>query len=194
MTGATLMRLAKSAAMVAAVLMPVTAWAASDPVVEEDEFGSLNGEELSLDLMLRKLERGEFDPMACMYGYWATKSGNHVAARKIFMACADRGVVAAMPWMSNLEENGLGGPENPQGAAAWDKRAADMGYSIGQLNYGLDLLRGHGVARDETKARQLIDRAAAQGDSAAKQLIENGYDWRSVTPDADEHRYEQKLY
>lgn len=182
----------KTLAMVACLLTPASAWATGETV--EDEHGTLNGQELTLDLMLNKLDRGIFDPMVCMYGYWASKSGNHAAARKIFIACADRGVAAAMPWMANLEENGLGGPEDPKAAAAWDKRAADMGYSIGLLNYGLDLLRGHGVERDEVKARQLIDRAAAQGDRAAKELIESGYDWRSVTPDADEHRYEEKLY
>jgi hypothetical protein len=160
----------------------------------EDEFGVTNGEELTLDLMLRKLERGELDPMACMYGYWATKSGDHVGARKIFEACAARGVLAAMPWIANLESNGLGGVESPERAAAWDRRAAEQGYSIGELNYGLDLLRGHGVARDEALGRAMIDRAAAQGDASARSVIDSGYDWRAVTPDVDEQHYEKRLY
>ncbi|MEM7685802.1 MAG: sel1 repeat family protein, partial [Pseudomonadota bacterium] len=66
----------------------------------------------------------------------------------------------------------------------------ETGDAIGQFNYGLDLLRGHGVARDPIRGRQWVDRAAAQGLDTAQELQSSGYDPESVTPDADRWKYD----
>lgn len=160
-----------------------------------DEFGVKNPEELSLEGMMDRLRHGEIDPMNYAIGYGAAKSGRHEEARQIFQEAIDRtGSVQAMTWMSWIEDNGLSGPENPAAAAEWDRRAAELGSEVAAFNYGLDLLRGRGVRKNEVEGRKMIDRAAAMGDTSAQHLIDNDYDVKSVTPDADEWRYELNLF
>ena len=99
-----------------------------------------------------------------------------------------------MTWMAQLDDNGLGAEENPQAAAEWDRRAAAAGDPVGQFNYGLDLLRGRGVAIDEHLGRAYIDSAAEAGLPAARRLQSADYDLDEVTPDADNWKYEKRLY
>jgi len=160
----------------------------------EDADGILNPPELTIDYFARKADAAAFDPKMCFYGYPAAKMGNHEMAVRIFERCAKEGVLGTMPWMAWEEENGYIKPSDPAKAAEWDKKAADAGYSIGQFNYGLDLLRGHGVPRNEAMGRAYVDRAAAQGDESAAILAAQGYNPDSVTPDADKARYRDKLY
>lgn len=83
--------------------------------------------------------------------------------------------------LSWMDENGyaLDGPDFAS-AAEWDRRAAELGDSNAQFNYGVKLLRGHGVPQDLVQGRAYIDRAAANGDEAAGQLAANDYDLSSV--------------
>lgn len=165
---------------------------ASETVETED--GILNPPELTIDYFASKADAAVFDPKMCFYGYPAAKMGNHDIAVRIFERCSREGVLGTMPWMAWEEENGYIRPSNPEAAAQWDKKAADAGYSIGELNYGLDLLRGHGVPRDESLGRGYVDRAAAQGDTSAATLAAQGYKPESITPDADKLRYRDKMY
>jgi uncharacterized protein len=170
------------------IAVALTAAALSLPARAEDDAGSLNPEEMTLDYFANRYDFKAGKSAACMYGYAATKSGNHVAGQKIFQKCIDAGVDAALIWKSYMSDNGYGTRKSFEDAAAWDKKAADRGYKVGEYNYGLSLLRGHGVAMDEAAGRQWIGRAAAQGDLAAKTLIESGYDLDVAVPDADEPR------
>lgn len=154
-----------------------------------DEGGTLNPDELSLDRMIRNAREGNVDMMTCASGYPMTKKGDHGVARETFTACADAGYTAAMTWMSQLDNNGLAGPYDPDAAADWSRRAAEAGDPIGKFNHGLDLIRGYGVTRDEAAGRRLIDEAAEAGNSAALRLRNAGYDPDEVTPDADNWRY-----
>ena len=154
-----------------------------------DEGGTLNPEELTLGRVLEDVARGETSMTNCAAGYYITKSGRHVEARALFEACADAGYTGAMTWMSQLENNGLGAPENPDAAADWDRRAADAGDPVGQFNYGLDLIRGRGTVQDEAEGRRMVDAAAAQGLPTARRLQGAGYDLDEVTPDADNWKY-----
>jgi len=156
--------------------------------------GILNPPELTIDYFASKADAAVFDPKMCFYGYPAAKMGNHEMAVRIFERCSREGVLGTMPWMAWEEENGYIRPSNPEAAAQWDKKAADAGYSIGELNYGLDLLRGHGVPRNESLGRGYVDRAAAQGDTSAATLAAEGYKPESITPDADKLRYRDKMY
>ena len=94
-----------------------------------------------------------------------------------------------MTWMGQLDNNGLGGDYDPDAAAEWDRRAAEAGDPVGKFNYGLALIRGHGVARDGEAGRRLVDEAAAEGLEIAQRLQGAGYDPDAVTPDADEWKY-----
>lgn len=161
------------------------------PAFGEDlsQFGTTNPEEMTWGSNLARVERGDVDMNICASGYMMTKSGDHATARAIFEACAAAGYTGAMTWMSQLDNNGLGGEYNPDAAANWDRRAAEAGDPVGKFNYGLDLMRGHGVARDEALGRRYVDEAARDGLQVAKRLQGAGYDLDEVTPDADNWKY-----
>lgn len=161
------------------------------PAVADDlgAYGALNPDEMTWQSQIDKIQRGETSMTLCASGYFMTKSGDHASARAIFEACARDGYTGAMTWMSQLENNGLGGEYNPDAAAEWDRRAAQAGDPVGKFNYGLDLMRGHGVARDDALGRQYVDRAARDGLAVALRLQRAGYDLDEVTPDADNWKY-----
>jgi TPR repeat protein len=138
---------------------------------------------------MSNIENGVTDMTTCATGYYITKSGRHEMARTLFESCAEAGYTGAMTWMSQLDNNGLGGEYDPDASASWDKRAADLGDPVGKFNYGLNLLRGHGVARNEQLGRAYVDEAAQDGLKIAKQLQNSGYDPNEVTPDVDEWKY-----
>lgn len=170
----------------AIALLAVLPFAAA---AQEDEGGVLNPEELSMNSVMERAIRGETGMTTCAAGYLITKSGRHGLARRLFEQCAAAGYTGAMTWMSQLEDNGLGGPMDPDAAAAWDRRAAEAGDPVGKFNYGLDLMRGRGVARDEAEGRRLVDEAAAEGLTVARRLQSADYDLDEVTPDADNWKY-----
>ena len=160
---------------------------------EDDPGGELNPAELTLDSAIAKAARGEVSMMVCAMGYPVTKQGDHEEARVILEACAENGWTAAMTWMAQLEDNGLGDVEDPEAAATWDRRAAEAGDPIGKFNHGLNLMRGRGVDMDEERGRALVDEAAAEGVVAAQRLQAADYDLDEVTPDADNWKYAPPL-
>lgn len=182
-------------AAVLAIGLASTAAHADDRETQvSDEFGTKNPEELSLRGALDRLRHGEWHPMTSAIGYGAAKAGMHGVAREIFTDSANRGNVQGMTWLSWMEDNGLAGPENPEVAAHWDRRAMELGSEIGAFNFGLDVLRGRGVPFDQTLGEAIIQEAARMGSPEAQHLIDHGYDLDAVTPDADEWKYEKKLF
>ncbi|MEM1079704.1 MAG: tetratricopeptide repeat protein [Pseudomonadota bacterium] len=159
-----------------------------------EDHGTHNPEELSLRGALARLKIGQPSPMDSALGYGAAKAGLHEEARALFEDSAARGNVQGMTWLSWMEDNGLAGPENPEAAAEWDRRAAELGSEVAMFNYGLDLLRGRGVPRNEVEGRRVIARAAALGETSAQHLIDNDFDLDSVTPDADAWKYAPHLF
>ncbi|MEO1080313.1 MAG: sel1 repeat family protein [Pseudomonadota bacterium] len=158
---------------------------AQAPDTIENEFGILNPPDTGREMLVRKIEMGGIDSVSCSLAFNNTKYDNLPLARKLATRCAEAGITKAMTWMSYLESNGLGAEANPEAAAEWDRRAADAGDPVGMYNFGLDLIRGHGVAQDETLGRRYIDRAASEGLEIAKELQAADYDLEIVTPDAD---------
>jgi len=185
-------RLAFAAALFCATTAPLAAAPVGETVA--DEVGVLNPEELTVQYWAARADEARFDPGMCMYGYPIAKMGWHEPARKIFTRCAENGNPYAMPWAAWTEENGYDRPSNPAAAAEWDKKLAETGSALGQLNYGLDVLRGHGVARDPALGKALVDRAAAAGEPTAKALAAAGYDPEAVTPSADLGHYRQPQF
>lgn len=157
----------------------------------EDDHGTLNPEEMTLDRTLERALRGDVDMAVCAQGYLMTKQGDHDAARALFEACAEKGWTGTMTWMSYMEENGFGGEGeiDAERAAEWDRKAAEAGDPIGMFNWGVDLMRGWGVPQDEAAGRALVDRAAEAGVEAARRLQAAGYDLDEITPDADEWKF-----
>ena len=164
---------------------------ASSAVAQE---GVLNPQEMSMEGMIDRMRHGDKHPMMGMVGYGAAKAGLHDEAREIFEQITRDGNVQGITWLSWMEDNGLGGRENPDRAADLDRRAAEAGSAVGMFNYGLDLMRGRGVVEDQAAGRAMIDRAAAAGDRSAQHLVDNDYDIETVTPDADNWKYEKNLF
>lgn len=158
------------------------------------DLGTLNPDELSLDRVIDNIAAGSTSMADCAAGYMITKSGRHAEARQVFGACAEAGYTGAMTWMSQLDDNGLGAPEDAAKAAEWDRRAAEAGDPVGMFNHGLDLLRGRGVPENPVAGQALVDRAAAAGLPVARRLQAAGYDLDEVTPDADTWKYDRRLF
>lgn len=156
---------------------------------ETDPGGTLNPDEMSLSQSLAKAASGEVDMVVCSHGYLLTKRGRHEDARTIFKNCAAAGWTGTMTWMAYMEDNAFGGDYDPVAAAQWDRNAAEAGDPIGMFNYGLDLLRGHGVIQDLELGRSWIDKAADMGLEVAETLRRAEYDVDTVTPDADNWKY-----
>ncbi|WP_342078184.1 sel1 repeat family protein [Yoonia sp. SS1-5] len=171
------------------ILLPLALLAAPAFAEDLDQYGTTNPDEMTWQRYLERAENGETDMVLCSMGYALTKSGDHVTARTLFRNCAEDGYTGAMTWMSQLDNNGLGAPYSPDAAAEWDRRAADLGDPVGKFNYGINLMRGHGVARDEVLGRQLVDEAAGAGLQIAQRLQGADYDLNEVTPDADNWKY-----
>lgn len=155
----------------------------------DEDLGKLNPDEMSLNRVIEDAVSGKTSMMICASGYPIAKSGRHEAARQVFQTCAADGYTGAMTWMSYLDDNGLGGPENPDAAANYDRMAAEAGDPVGMFNYGLDILRGRGTSEDLAAGRALIDQSAALGFKDAQRLQAAGYDTDEVTPDADNWKY-----
>lgn len=162
---------------------------ADAPTTVEDELGVLNPQDTGREMLIRKIEMGVIDSVTCSLGINVTKNDNHELARKLTRRCAEAGYAKAMTWMSQLENNGLGGEYNPDASAEWDRRAAETGDPVGRFNHGLNLMRGHGVAKDEALGRKFVDQAAEDGLEIAKRLQGADYDLDAVTPDADNWKY-----
>ena len=187
------MRKMKTGNICAALTMALCS-TASVAISEEVDDGFLNPQNGTIEFFVRKLDAGIVDPMGAIYGYAAAKAGDNKTARRIFEVYAKRGNTQAMTWMSWLTDNGLGGPEDPVAAAAWDRKAMEAGDHIGTFNYGLDLLRGRGVPRALIAGRSMIDKAADMGDKTAQTLKDADYDLDVVTPDADNWKYNPYIY
>lgn len=170
------------------VSLPVSGHAEPPGKVEHDH-GILNPEDTGREMLTRKIEMGVIDSVTCSLGINATKYDNHALARKLTKACAEAGYTKAMTWMSQLENNGMGGEYNPDASAEWDRRAAEAGDTVGKFNHGINLMRGHGTAMDEALGRRFVDEAASDGLEIAKRLQGAAYDLNEITPDADNWRY-----
>ncbi len=164
--------------------------AAAAPAVAEvgdklNDNGLLNPEQLTIEYFADHYDFGKGSAIPCMYGYAATKMGDHATAMRIFEKCIATGMDAAYPWESYMSQNGFGTRKSLEDAANWDRQSAERGYKIGQFNYGLSLLRGYGVRQDVEAGKKLIDSAAALGLDVAQEVKDAGYDPGVAIPDAD---------
>lgn len=162
---------------------------AKPPTKMEDDYGTLNPDNTGKEMIVRKIEKGIMDSVTCSLGINVTKNDEFELARKLTRLCAEAGIIKAMTWMSQLENNGLGGEYNPDASAEWDRRAAEAENPVGKFNHGLNLMRGHGTEQDRDLGRKFVDEAARNGLTVAKRLQYAGYDIDEVTPDADNWKY-----
>lgn len=153
-----------------------------------DDEGITNPEELTIRSYVKYYDFKDGDHMQCMIGHFAAQAGWDEGAARIFKQCSDGGNEAAMIWLSHAYANGLGLPLDLPRSVELERQAAERGYSIGQYNYGLSLLRGLGVAADIEAGKRWVGKAAEQGDEAANTLINSGFNLDVAIPDADEKK------
>ncbi|MEP4194902.1 MAG: sel1 repeat family protein [Aliishimia sp.] len=162
------------------------------PLLAQDnnsQFGTTNPDEMTWQSFRQRAKDGDTDMVLCSMGYMMTKSGDHDTARLIFENCANAGYTGAMTWMSQLDNNGLGGEYDPEASARWDRRAAESGDPVGKFNHGLNLIRGHGISQNTELGRKFVDEAADDGLPIANRMRDADYDLDEVTPDADNWKY-----
>ncbi|WP_299704350.1 hypothetical protein [uncultured Tateyamaria sp.] len=87
------------------------------PATIEGELGILNPQDTGRKMLTRKIEMGVIRSVTCSLGINVTKNDNHELARELTRKCAEAGYTKAMTWMSQLENNGLGGDYNPDASA-----------------------------------------------------------------------------
>lgn len=70
----------------------------------------------------------------------------------------------AMVWLARVHDLGLQGqPKNAALSVAWNRKGAELGDSVAQVNLGFAFHQGKGVTKDLAQARDWYGKAAAQG-------------------------------
>ena len=80
---------------------------------------------------------------------------------------AKAGQAAAQFYLATKYQSGKDVAQSHQHAFSWFKAAADQGLAAAQLNVGRMLADGIGTKKDETLARQYLEKAASRGDNRA---------------------------
>jgi TPR repeat protein len=102
-------------------------------------------------------------------GVAAYNRQDYVAASRIFIALAQRGVAVAQAYLGFMFETGRGVPQNYTEAAMWYRRAADQGDSLAQYSLGLLYDKGQGVPRDIIEASKWLNLSAAGAPPGARE-------------------------
>ena len=164
-------------ALLSLLIMPVGVWAQ-------------NGVTNSMEMAISDHVNAPASIASCLSGYYLVKKGDHDMGFSVHLRCAEAGYTRSMIWLAYMYQNSYLGKEQPDMAAYWDRRSAEAGNEVGMYNFGLDLLRGYGVARDEQQGKYWVDRAAALGHTRSLELQQAGYDLSTITPDSDEAKYD----
>ena len=100
-------------------------------------------------------------------GLAAYDAGDYASAVEAWEPLAAAGDADALTALAGLHDDGLGVPQNHATAAAFYRRAAELGHVIAQIGIGEHYRAGHGVPRDPLEAYVWFGRAAAQGNKWA---------------------------
>ena len=131
------------------------------------------GNELSYDAMIESNKR-----MKCLYGYVATKSGDHAAAIAIFEDCIERwDDVYSMIWLAQMYESGTGLARSDTKAFELMQRGAQLndtaGYGkLARYHYGKALYLGRGTQAQPEAALAPLKQAAAEGVKDACEFLQ----------------------
>jgi TPR repeat protein len=107
-------------------------------------------------------------------------AGMYKRALPFFRTVAEKGNGEAANFLGVMFESGQGDlPCDPIQAAAWYRRAADLGDPEGMLNLGRMYHAGTGVPRDEVQALRWYYKAAARGSGPSMTSIGVEYLLRS---------------
>lgn len=113
----------------------------------------------------------------CLYGYVATKTGDHQAAIQIFEDCIERwNDVYSMIWLAQMYEAGSGVKQDYSYSTSLMKRGAllddEAGYSsLARYHYGVALYEGKGVEVDVNAAKMWLNKAQVEGIEEAEDYL-----------------------
>lgn len=133
---------------------------------------TLSANELSYTAYVDSTKR-----IKCLYGYVATKTGDHQAAIQIFEDCIERwNDVYSMIWLAQLYESGAGVAQNYSYATSLMKKGAllndEAGYSsLARYHYGIALYEGKGIKPDPEAAKIWLKKADAEGVKEAGEYL-----------------------
>jgi len=106
----------------------------------------------------------------CLYGYVATKTGDHQAAIQIFEDCIERwNDVYSMIWLAQIYEAGAAGVKQDYFySTSLMKKGAllndEAGYSsLARYHYGVALYEGKGTKADAKAAKVWLQKAYNEG-------------------------------
>ncbi len=135
------------------------------------------GVEKNLDTARKVLESVDY-PQHPYYYYWAAKLlitmfGNQQAKSIEYhlQKSADMGYVVAQSTLSSLYSSGTLLQENPKLSFEYAKSAASQGSVDDIVKVACFYLKGYGVARSQSNAKYLLEIAAREGNSKAKNLL-----------------------
>ena len=154
----------------------------------KDEYGMINPVEQSIEFQLNNLKMGankQVLTVICWMAHELRKAGDNKKALPVLLTCAERGHDISMLELAIMYETGAGVPHSYKEAAKWLKKSSDRGFSTAQLYYGIALLTGKGVEQNIAEGKSLIQKAAAQNDHLAIDLIKSNYNIETVIPDGD---------
>ena len=97
---------------------------------------------------------------------------NYAEALRWFLLAAEQGYALAQNNLGVMYQQGLGGvKQDYEKAFIWYRLAADQGLRGAQRNLGAMYFNGQGVEKNNGQAVKLLGIAAAQGDSAAAEIL-----------------------
>jgi uncharacterized protein len=95
--------------------------------------------------------------------YIAFDQGQYLTALRLGVAAAKTGDATAHTLVGRIHAEGLGVTKNPELAAQWYARGAELGDLEAVFSYGVLLATGSGVTKDLEKAAQMFEAAAMKG-------------------------------
>jgi TPR repeat protein len=121
-----------------------------------------------------EIKQPEFVKAAAYYSQM-----NYAEAMTWYMHAAEnRNNLAAMDAISDMYRDAIGRPADFEQSLFWDKKAADLGYSISMVDIGLLYRDGRGVPINTTEAIAWLKRSAEKGNTYAMaylgRIFENG--------------------
>jgi TPR repeat protein len=155
----------------------------------KDQYGTTNPVEESIEFQLEKLKTSPHDgtlTVLCWKAHELRKASMNKKALPVLLECAKRGHDISMLDLASMYELGTEVQQSYKQAAKWLKKSSDRGFSTAQLYYGIALLTGKGVKKNVAEGKSLIQKAAAQEDHLAINLINSNYDIETVIPDGDQ--------
>ncbi len=105
-------------------------------------------------------------------GQAAFNAGNYSLSFSLWSALATQGDAEAQVFVGLSYDNGWGTQRSAQLARVWYQKAAKKNNTSGQFLLGLHFIQGNNAERAE--GLMWLQRAADNGDSAAREFIEKG--------------------